>query len=231
LTRILKALRQNTQYPSPFPTTKDPPAFYNRYIGFAVALYLGKFRQLYEAVADSVEKEQYLVYAAAGRAIIENAATFRYYSLHEDLVALADAWGTPAMSANLLETATSTLDKLVRGNRFTWDAFVARRFDELSNVADGDTPSQVNVATCLKKWYKDSPPLHGLYDLFCDLVHPNLGSNLLILRVGSEGLLAGSAEGQYGCDFIVLPTLVGLVGVYEEVQAAGLRLESRGLSP
>jgi hypothetical protein len=55
LTRVVEALRQNTQDPSAFPITNDPVAFYNRYIEFAIALYLSKFRQLYEGVAASVE--------------------------------------------------------------------------------------------------------------------------------------------------------------------------------
>ena len=231
LMRVLQALRENTRDPSAFPTTKDPLAFYNRYIEFAIALYLSKFRQLYEALAASVEAEQYLLYAATGRAIIENAATLRYYSFHPDLLALQAAWGTPQMSDQVLRCATNTLDTLVRGNRFTWEAFVAHRFDELASSPDGDTPNQIKVGTCLDKWYKVHPPMRALYALFCDLVHPNLGSNFLTLRVGGGELLAGGEQGQYACDFIILPTLAGILGIYSEVEAAGLRLEGLGLTP
>ena len=171
------------------------------------------------------------MYAAAGRTIIENAATLRYYSFHADLFALHAAWGTARMNDEVLRLGTNTLDKLVRGNRFTWEAFIAHRFDELASSPDGDTPSQINVATCLDKWYKDNPALRSLYALFCDLVHPNLGSNFLALRVGSGGLFAGGHQGQYACDFIVLPTLEGILGVYTEIQTAGRRLEALGLTP
>lgn len=180
LIRVLQALRKNTRDPSAFPTTNDPLAFYNRYIEFAIALYLSKFRQLYEALATSVEAEQYLVYAAAGRAIIENAATLRYYSFHPDLFALHAAWGTQRMNDEVLRSATNTLDKLIRGNRFTWEAFIAHRFDDLASSPDGNTPSQTKVGTCLDKWYKDHPALRSLYALFCDLVHPNLGVTSLL---------------------------------------------------
>lgn len=124
-----------------------------------MALYLGKFCQLYEAVADSIESERYLIYSAAGGAILENATTLRYYSQHLDLTALASAWGTPTMSSDLLEGATNTLDKLCRGNGFTWDALVAHRFDELSNAAGADTPSRINIATCLDKGHSDKPQM------------------------------------------------------------------------
>jgi hypothetical protein len=153
------------------------------------------------------------VFAAGGREIIENAATLRYYSLHADLVALRGAWGTARMNDEVLRLGTNTLDKLVRGNRFTWEAFVAHRFDDLAGSPDGHTPSQINVATCLDKWCKDTPALRSLYALFCDLVHPNLGSNFLALRVESGGLFAGGQRGKYSCDFIVIPTLAGILGL------------------
>ena len=35
----------------------------------------------------------------------------------------------------------------------------------------------------------------------------------------------------YACDFIVLPTLAVINGIYTEIQAAGLRLEGLGLTP
>lgn len=35
---------------------------------------------------------------------------------------------------------------------------------------------QVNTATCLEKWAADEPGVGVLYDLLCDMVHPNIGS-------------------------------------------------------
>ncbi len=204
---VLNALETVTKEPSHFPSTQDPVDFYNSYIDFAVALYSAKCRQLYHAVATSLENESYFIYASAGRAIVENAATLRYYSRHSDLQALRTAWRTSEMCDALLRTATNTLDRFVRGNRFSWDAFIEGRFDDLTGKSSDEALSQISVLTCLENWYREKPQVRSLYALLCDLVHPNVGSNLLALRVAQGRLLAAGEEGEYACGFVVVPTL------------------------
>jgi hypothetical protein len=231
LIEILAALGQDTKDPSEFPNTKEPIAFYNAYIDFAIAIYAAKFWQFYEAVATSLEDERYLIYAAAGRAILENTAMLRHYSRHADLRALREAWGTRLMNDAVLRTATKTLDRLVRGNRFSWDAFIEGRFADLGGKPNDELLSQVSVAKCLEELYKEKPNTRSLYALFCDLVHPNLGSNFMVLRNTPGKLLAAGTEGEYGCNFIVLPTLAGVIGAYSEIQCAALALETHRLPP
>src|SRR5690606_283288 len=136
---------------------------FNSYVAFAVAVYVAKVRQLYETIAESLNNSRYLVYAQSARAIIESTATARYYSRHSDLVALKKAKERGTVPPAILEKAYKAIDRLVRGNRFSWDAFVSHRFHELSNVPDEPDLAQVNVQTCLDKWCKDEPKLRSLY--------------------------------------------------------------------
>jgi hypothetical protein len=231
LSRILSALDQMTLAPSVFRDNPHPVKFFNSYVDFAIALYIAKFQQLYSAMASALEDETYLIYAAAGRAILENGATLRYYARHQDFATLQNAWGTPEMSDSILRRAISTLDRLCRGSRFTWDAFMESRFDELGSKGPEDPLSQVSVTTCLEKWYREKPKLRPLYALFCDLVHPNVGSNLLVLRSVDGQLVSGGAAGSFKCQFIVLPTLAGILGTYNTIQEAWKDLEAARLPP
>ena len=231
LQNIVEALEANSAASYAFGFMHDPVAHFNAYVDFAVAVYLDKLKQLYQCVAVSIEREWYLVYAQAGRSILENAATLRYYARHEDFVALRRSWESDRMSDAVIRKAAATIDRFVRGNRFSWDAFIEGRFDQLSTVPDQEHLSQVHVQTCLKKWYKESPKLESLYDLMCDLVHPNLGSNFLVTRSQDGKLVSGGKGGSNVSLFIVAPTLAGIIGAYKEIQSALMSLNALKLEP
>lgn len=225
LEAIISALEQNSRLTSLLDLTERGVPLFNSYVAFAVAVYMAKFKQLYESVADSLNHSRYLVYAQAGRSILENTATIRHYSRHRDLVAIREARRQGSIPTHVLEKAITTVDRLVRGNRFTWQAFVSNKFNELSGVPDYPEMAQVNVQTCLANWYKESPQIKGLYDLLCDLVHPNLGSNLTVIRSYDDKLATCGELGEDINGFVVSPTLAGLVGAYRVAQESLLAIE------
>jgi hypothetical protein len=71
-----------------------------------------------------------------------------------------------------------------------------------SNKAEvsSNTPYQTNVLTCIENWGKETPEIMVIYNLFCDLVHPNMGSTFLVASMNKDGLhfsqSRGSSEGQ-----------------------------------
>ena len=134
------------------------------------------------------------------------------------------------MNDALMRKAALTIDKFIRGSRFSWDAFVQGRFDQLSKIPEQEHLVQVNVQTCLQKWYRDSPKLESLYDLMCDLVHPNIGSAFLVVRAQDGKLVAGGKRGGNQASFIVAPTLAGIIGAYKEIQSALIRLDETKLT-
>lgn len=190
LEQDLLLLRDTEDAEISFTQTTNPVVHFNAFIDFAVAVYTAKVRQLYEALAYGLETERYLVYAQAGRAILENVATLRYYSRHADLVAAHHAWKNSTLTDPLLRQANLTLDRFVRGTRFSWDAFLEGRAAEITKQPDQPHLTQIHVETCLSKWFKEKPSLESLYMLLCDLVHPNQGSNLLVMRTSERGLIA-----------------------------------------
>ena len=71
----------------------------------------------------------------------------------------------------------------------------------LSKMPEQEHLAQVNVQTCLQEWYRDSPKLESLYDLMCDLVHPNIGSAFLVVRAQDGKLVAGGKHGDNQASF------------------------------
>jgi hypothetical protein len=97
-------------------------------------------------------------------------------------------------------------DRHLRGTRFDWESFLFRNYTKLKEDAakslekkgknrqtppptsEEIIPQQVNVLTCIQKWAMGTPEVSIAYSLFCDLVHPNIGSNFLVASVDSEAL-------------------------------------------
>ena len=226
LCQIIDALEANSKEVSSFKPVTDKLKFYNSYIDFALAIYVEKFKQMYRCIAESLEREWYMVYAQSGRAILENAAVLSYYAGHKDFRHLREAWKSQSITDGSLTRAVDTIDRFVRGNRFSWDAFAEGRFDELGKRPHPEGLKPAHTQECLRQWYKDSPNAEQLYDLFCDLVHPNLGSNLLVVRSHHNELVAGGIGGSNVSIFIVCPTLAGLIRAYKRIQDDFLKLEA-----
>jgi hypothetical protein len=83
----------------------------------------------------------------------------------------------------------------------------------------------------LEKWFKESPKLESLYDLFCDLVHPNLGSNLLMIGEQDDKLVAGAVGAESISIFIIAPTLAGVLGAFETFKYGVQSLAALRLNP
>ena len=180
-----------------------------------MSVYADKFLQLYGAVAESLLSERYLIYAQSARSILENAATLRYHSKDADVTLLRTS---ERPSTESIAAAFSKLDRLIRGSRFTWDALLSGRFDEVRAKPDYEELRQTHVQTCLGHWYRESPKVESLYSMLCDMVHPNFGSSLLVIRTDNGSLLAGGEGGTPAAAHLVYPTLAGTLGAFKIVQ-------------
>jgi hypothetical protein len=182
------------------PDVQDPMRLHNMYARSLVTCYVSKFAQLSETILDSIEDQRFLVYALAGRSLIETTATLRYYLMERYKPLLDKGSLTNEDMKKLIEID----DQHLRGGRFDWESFFTQRYDELKAAATQaladkkdktkkaaaptGTPQQTSVQTCIDKWGKESPEFMVIYNLFCDLVHPNLGSTFLVASMNKDGL-------------------------------------------
>ncbi|MGH7233060.1 MAG: hypothetical protein ACREJU_17135, partial [Nitrospiraceae bacterium] len=149
--------------------------------------------ELLRNVIRSTADEEFLVFAHCGRGLIETTATLRYYN-NKTLAIVMAAKDPDKFSSEEISEIVELLDKHSRGGRFDWGSFwmskrkdmverlVAGRKEKKSQIpSDTPNPSQVNVQTAIDSWMTERPGVVLIYDFFCELVHPNLGSNFLVM--------------------------------------------------
>lgn len=173
------------------PVDDDPRRLHNNYVQNLVTCYVSKFAELSDAILNAIDKEKYLVYALAGRSLIETTATLRYYYFKEYKPLLDKG----QLSMDDIQALIEIDDKHLRGSRFDWESFLFKRYEKLKEdalkqlqakkskrhyISDGIIHAQVNVNTCIEHWADQMPEILLVYNLFCDLVHPNIGSSFLV---------------------------------------------------
>lgn len=62
-------------------------------------------------------------------------------------------------------------------------------------IHDDILKQQVNVLTCLEHWAAELPEVMIVYNLFCDLVHPNIGSNFLVAATSDNRMYFSQSKG------------------------------------
>ncbi|WP_171037638.1 hypothetical protein [Pseudoalteromonas sp. S3776] len=98
------------------------------------------------------------------------------------------------------------------------ESFFAGDFESLmtKNKSTNDL-SQVNILTCIQKWSKDKGSVEILYDLFCDLVHPNIGSSMLVMQTWDDGIGFGGKGKKFGHDILV-KTIAGIILLFNKIK-------------
>ena len=96
------------------PNQDDPRKLHNNYIRNLITCYVSKFSDLSDAILYSIEKENYLVYALAGRSLIETTANLRYYVFHQYKPLL----DKQSLSNKDMQSLIDIDDRHLRGSRF-----------------------------------------------------------------------------------------------------------------
>lgn len=218
---LISAVRQGAQHLLQMAAKLDSPwspemeglrQLHNMYARSLITSYASKFAQLSEAVLDSIEQKRYLIYALAGRSLIEFTATLHYYITNQYRPLLAKA----SLDVEEMKGLLAIDDRHLRGGRFDWDSFFFKRYSKLKDdavkqlaskkakqkfIVDGIISEQVNVLTCIEKWAEKTPEVLIAYNLFCDLVHPNIGSSFLVASTQGQDLyFSPSKEKHVGTD-------------------------------
>ena len=169
-----------------------------------ICAYVSKFSDLSTSILHAVEHDDFLTYALCGRALIEATATLRYYVLYQYKPLL----DKDSLDACAFKKLIEIDDRHLRGGRFDWESFLFRRYsklkaDAIQHLKDKTdkkkkpiVSEQVNVLTCIEKWSAETPEVLIAYNLFCDLVHPNVGSTFLIASTFEDNLYFSKFRGE-----------------------------------
>lgn len=199
----------------------------NHYLDMLWVVYISKYHLLCQSLIQALNTENFFLYGMIGRSLIEHTAILRYYVSGKMLPLAKTALSQEKGTESTIHELIGLLDRHLTGRRFDWNTFLADYFDELEQPQQGTVlkEPQVNVLTCLQKWMNDEPAIANLYELFCDLVHPNLGSTLLISRlVNKHKIGVGGSWGQPIGLEIFNRTFAQLVDLFQEVHTQLIQL-------
>lgn len=189
----------------------DPRRLHNMYARNLITCYASKVSDLSSAMLMAIDNSNFLAYALCGRALIETTATLRYY-ITVEYKPLLDAG---PLDAEGIRRLIEIDDRHLRGTRFDWESFLFRNYAKLKQdvvaqleekrkkrtwappvAQESVIAQQRNVLTCVEKWAQETPEVLIAYNLFCDLVHPNIGSNFLVASTSPEGLFFSRFRGE-----------------------------------
>jgi hypothetical protein len=178
-----------------FPPPDDIREVHNNYGKAILASTAAKHVSLTTTLIEAVNKYDFLSYALAARSIVEIVATLRYLLVQKLHPTIQEMTSAGQYTATHVQRLIKEEDIYLRGARFDWVEFFENGFRPLNErysewleekkknrAAKKWKPGraapveQVHVSTCLEKWAGHEPGIGVLYDLLCDMVHPNIGS-------------------------------------------------------
>jgi hypothetical protein len=218
--QIAKVMHHHSQQRFLWTTSAEPRQLFNNYLDILWSVHVIKFNELCEGLIESVNRGHFLLYGLIGRSFIEHAGTMRYYIKERLQPTIDEAVQTGTVSVSQIQGMITELDRFLRGSRFDWNAFLTGDFDQLTKDISEELSMkrQVNILTCMQKWARETPSVTVLYNLFCDLVHPNIGSTLLVMKTWRGQAGFGGEDGQKVGQDIMIRTLAGLIGLFNDVQ-------------
>jgi hypothetical protein len=193
---------------------EDPISFVGLFYKFIYAQYVVKYEELTANFIHAINEKNYLVMALCGRALIEVTATLRYYNISShDAVARAlkkkGAAGDEPINLELMKKLYSLSDQHMKGSSIDWsEFFVSDRKTFIKGLVEKERtrlrrekpkkntfPKPLPIGRALDSWFdKDPEYVAFIYNLLSDLVHPNLGSNLLMMGVDKQQLDIGPSS-------------------------------------
>jgi len=179
------------------PPSKEADLVHNHYLKLIYNHYLIKLVLNGDLIIHSVKDSNYIAYALAGRSFIEHVAVWRYYLVEKYAPILSSSKGIGFEEALIL---IKIHKKHLYGTSFDWGQWLKKDYsglenDYLAKISDKKKKqydkesrenAQVNVLTCVQKSAKILPKIGVYYDMFCDLVHPNFGSNILLFSLSGD---------------------------------------------
>jgi hypothetical protein len=141
------------------------------------------------SAVDSVNDGNLLVAFQSLRSYVELVAAVRFtVKRMEPLV--RDAVARGQVSHETAQSLANHMQILLHGGRFNWTAYFEegaagmvdrKRMKRTQEAKAKFEMNSLRIGKCIDDWGKESPAAEFIYDYLSDLVHPNKGSNLVLL--------------------------------------------------
>jgi hypothetical protein len=150
------------------------------------------------AVIETVNSGNLLVAFQSLRALVEVIAAVKY-TLEKAEPIVHEAATARQLTLDQAKKLNYQFDLLLHGGRFNWQTFFLegawavlekknkQRSKQEKQQFAATNALHLRIATCITAWAKKEPIAEFVYDYLSDLVHPNKGSNLVVLVEGPNG--------------------------------------------
>lgn len=183
----------------------DPLAAIRESARLVFALSWSKAVLFSRSIIQSVNCGNLLAASQSLRAYAEMVAALRFTMKQiSPIVQRSTSSGT--VTVEDLRVVQKHLDTILHGGRFNWKLYfeegvpavinrkkLKRTQEERKSFETGS----LRIGNCISDWGKDEPAAEFIYDYLCDLVHPNKGSNLLLLVTTDDDRAAFDADGDH----------------------------------
>lgn len=176
------------------PSTSEIDLAHNHYLRVIYNIQLLKLALIGDQLTHAVKSKNFLSYALAGRSMLEHVAVWRYFLVEKYAKIVRPG---QEISFDDFKSLIELHKKFLYGTRFDWSSWLGQdrtglesaylqsiidKKNKKNNLADQKNIS-VNVLACVEKISRENPKFGVYYEMFCDLVHPNLGSNIFLASV------------------------------------------------
>lgn len=184
---------------------EHPYQYVGNFFKFIHASYIEKYRELIGDFISSINSKHYLTAALCGRSLIESTATLRYYNnAVMKKVRISSKKEIEGIDIEFLHDVLSLASKHMHGSNMNWadffttdkKTFIRELVDKEKRRLKKEPPKKEDfiksypIGKFLDSWFDDDPELVALaYNFYSEIVHPNLGSNLLLI-----GILNGKVQ-------------------------------------
>jgi hypothetical protein len=186
----------------------NPYQYIGNFFKFIHVTYFEKYKELLGDFIDAVNARRYLSAALSGRSLIEATASLRYYNFAvRKRVRISAKKDLDGIDLEFLREAFELANKHMHGSRMDWrDFFTSDKKTFVSKLVENEKRrlkkepplkreyiQSYPVSKFLDSWFDDEPELVAMtYNFFSELVHPNLGSNLLLIGISDGEIQVGS---------------------------------------
>jgi hypothetical protein len=162
-------------------------------------MFLTKIIYYSRAIIDNVNSRNLLVAFQSMRALVEVVAAVRH-TLEKLEPLIHECSSRGIVTARQAHQLNYHCDLLLHGGRFDWEhyfengawAVLERKGKQRSNEERQkfeERARYLKIEKCIESWSKKQPLARFAYDYLCDLVHPNKGSNLVLLVKREQSVL------------------------------------------
>jgi len=183
-------------------------------------MFLTKIIYYSRAIIDNVNSRNLLVAFQSMRALVEAVAAVRH-TLEKLGPLIRECSDRGIVTAEEAHQLNYHSDLLLHGGRFDWQhyfendawAVLERKGKQRSKEERQkfeERARYLKLEKCIDSWSKKQPLARFAYDYLCDLVHPNKGSNLVLLVKRGQSVLF-DVDGSIELGYLIFERIFPLV--------------------